>query len=49
MAVILLSVDWRLGLASIVGVILAFIIQSIAYGQEGAKKMMAQYQHSWKI
>ena len=46
MAVILLSVDWRLGLASIVGVILAFIIQSIAYGQEGAKKMMAQYQHS---
>ena len=29
MAVILLSVDWRLGLASIVGVIIAFIIQSI--------------------
>lgn len=46
MAVILLSVDWRLGLASIVGVIIAFIIQSIAYGQEGAKKMMDQYQHS---
>lgn len=46
MAVILLSVDWRLGLASIVGVIIAFIIQSIAYGREGAKKMMAQYQYS---
>lgn len=46
MAVILLSVDWRLGLASIVGVIIAFIIQSIAYGREGAKKMMDQYQHS---
>lgn len=38
MAVILLSVDWRLGLASIVGVIIAFIIQSIAYGREGARK-----------
>lgn len=35
MAVILLSVDWRLGLASIVGVIIAFIIQSIAYGRGG--------------
>lgn len=46
MAVILLSVDWRLGLASIVGVVIAFIIQSIAYGREGAKKMMDQYQHS---
>ena len=46
MAVILLSVDWRLGLASIVGVIIAFIIQSIAYGREGAQKMMDEYQHS---
>ena len=46
MAVILLSVDWRLGLVSIVGVVIAFIIQSIAYGREGAKKMMDQYQHS---
>ena len=46
MAVILLSVDWRLGLASIVGVIIAFIIQSIAYGREGARKMMDEYQHS---
>ena len=46
MAVILLSVDWRLGLASIVGVIIAFIIQSIAYGREGARKKMDEYQHS---
>lgn len=46
MIVILLSIDWRLGLAAIAGIIVAFILQSAAYGREGAKKMMDQYQRS---
>lgn len=46
MIVILLVVDWRLGLAALVGVIVAFIIQISLYGNEGSKKMMDKYQTS---
>ncbi len=44
MAVILLAVDWRFGLASAAGVVFAFILQAAAYGKEGAKEKMKQYQ-----
>jgi ATP-binding cassette subfamily B protein len=44
MLTLLLVVDWRLGLAAVVGIILALIIQIKAYGNEGAKKMMNKYQ-----
>lgn len=43
---ILLYVDWRMGLAALLGVVLAFGIQMKMYGNEGAKKMMDQYQAS---
>lgn len=46
MIVILLSVDWRLGLAAMAGVLLAFAVQFSLYGNEGAKKMMQYYQTS---
>jgi len=44
MIVILLAVDWRFGLAAMVGVVIAFGIQLMLYGNEGAKKMMDTYQ-----
>ncbi|MEW9122636.1 MAG: ABC transporter ATP-binding protein [Thermotaleaceae bacterium] len=44
MFIILLVFDWRFGLAAIVGIIAAFIIQIKPYGNEGAKKMMDKYQ-----
>ncbi|WFR56510.1 ABC transporter ATP-binding protein [Anaerocolumna sp. AGMB13025] len=44
MTVILLSVDWRFGLAALVGIITAFIVEFKAYGNDGAKSMMNQYQ-----
>ncbi len=43
---ILLYVDWRMGLAALLGVVIAFTIQVTMYGNEGAKKMMDQYQAS---
>ena len=46
MAAILMSVDWRLGIAAIVGVAVAIYIEMRAYGNDGAKKMMDQYQDS---
>ena len=46
MFVILLAVDWRFGLAAIVGVLIAFAVQIKAYGNEGAKVMMDKYQTS---
>lgn len=46
MIVILLGVNWRLGLAALIGIILAFVVQGVAYGKEGARKMMDQYQKS---
>ncbi|SHI23096.1 ATP-binding cassette, subfamily B [Sporobacter termitidis DSM 10068] len=46
MLVILFAVDWRFGLAATVGIIIAFVIQMKAYGNDGAKKMMDKYQTS---
>ncbi len=46
MIVILLAVDWRLGLAALAGVIVAFFIQMSVYGNEGSKAMMKKYQAS---
>lgn len=43
MVVLLMIVDWRLGLAAMVGIAAALFIQFRAYGNEGAKKMMDQY------
>ncbi len=44
MVAILLAVDWRLGLAALAGIIVAFYIQIRLYGNEGSKKMMDMYQ-----
>jgi ATP-binding cassette subfamily B protein len=44
MVAVLLWVDWRLGLAAIAGIALAFFIQIRAYGNDGARSMMAKYQ-----
>ena len=44
MIVILLAMDWRYGIAALVGVVVAFIIQMRAYGNEGAKENMRKYQ-----
>jgi ATP-binding cassette subfamily B protein IrtA len=46
MVAILLAVDWRLGLACLVGIVLAFVLQGAMYGNEGAKAMMDKYQKS---
>lgn len=43
---ILIYVDWRLGLAALVGVILAFVMQMALYGNETSKSMMNKYQAS---
>lgn len=44
MLAILLVFDWRFGLAATVGIILAFVIEFKAYGNEGSKRMMDKYQ-----
>jgi len=44
MAVILLTVDWRFGLAAMLGVVIAFVVQFAMYGNKGSKVMMEQYQ-----
>lgn len=44
MVVIMLVVDWRFGLAVLVGVVIAFMIQFSFYGNGGAQKKMAAYQ-----
>ena len=46
MVVLLLAVDLRFGLAALAGVLLAFVIQMLMYGKDGAKEMMAKYQSS---
>lgn len=46
MVIILLSVDWRFGLAVMVAIIIAFFIQISVYGNESSKAMMAKYQSS---
>jgi ATP-binding cassette subfamily B protein len=46
MFAILLGIDWRFGLASIVGILIAFAIQKKAYGNESARSWMEKYQNS---
>lgn len=46
MIIILLGVDWRFGLAALVGIVIAFMMEFKAYGNEGAKAMMRNYQMS---
>lgn len=46
MFAILFAIDWRFGLAAVMGIVIAFVIQTRAYGNEGAKKMMESYQNS---
>ena len=46
MLAILMVVDWRLGLAALVGIAVAIVIQLRAYGNDGAKKMMDEYQNA---
>ncbi len=43
MIIILVTVDWRLGLAAMAGVAVAFIMQFHMYGNDGSKKMMQKY------
>ena len=44
MVIILFTVDWRFGLASLVGIILAFIAEFIGYGSGEMKENMGKYQ-----
>lgn len=44
MIIILLAIDWRFGLAALVGIVVAFIVEFKAYGNDGAKTMMNKYQ-----
>ncbi|WP_195267970.1 ABC transporter ATP-binding protein [Eubacterium sp. 1001713B170207_170306_E7] len=46
MIVILFSVDWRFGLVSLIGVIIAFVVEMIGYGGAAAKEMMDKYQQA---
>lgn len=46
MMIILITVDWRLGLCAIAGVLVAFFLYMGAYGKDSAKIMMARYQAS---
>ncbi len=44
MLVVLLSFDWRFGLAAFAGILVAFVLEFKAYGNEGSKVMMNKYQ-----
>ncbi|MDR2044933.1 MAG: ABC transporter ATP-binding protein/permease [Clostridium sp.] len=44
--VILFLFDWRLGLASLVPILIAYFLQMSAYGQEKMRMFMKQYQDS---
>ena len=44
MVILLFAVDWRFGLASLVGIILAFIVQFMGYGCGAMKENMEKYQ-----
>lgn len=48
MVIILLAVDWRFGLASLVGIILAFVAEFIGFGSGEMKENMGKYQKPWK-
>ena len=44
MVILLLAVDWRFGLASLVGILLAFAVEFIGFGSGDMKENMAKYQ-----
>lgn len=46
MVILLFVVDWRFALATMLGIVIAFLIQVSIYGNEGSKKMMNLYQKS---
>ena len=43
MVIILLAVDWRFGLASLVGIVLAFVAEFIGFGSGEMKENMGKY------
>ncbi|MDO4281324.1 MAG: ABC transporter ATP-binding protein, partial [Peptococcaceae bacterium] len=46
MIIILLGVDWRFGLAAMVGIILAFVAEFIGFGSGEMKENMGRYQRA---
>lgn len=44
MVILLFAIDWRFGIASLVGIILAFIVQFMGYGSGAMKENMGKYQ-----
>lgn len=46
MVILLFVVDWRFALATMLGIVIAIVIQVSIYGNEGSKKMMNLYQTS---
>ncbi|MDF2804222.1 MAG: Xenobiotic-transporting ATPase [Anaerocolumna sp.] len=46
MIIILISVDFRFGLAALFGIIVAFVLEFRGYANDGAKLMMNKYQDS---
>ena len=48
MVVILFTVDWRFGIASLAGIILAFIAEFIGYGSGAMKENMGSIRLHWK-
>ncbi len=44
MVILLLTVDWRFGLVSMVGIILAFVAEFIGFGSKDMKENMRNYQ-----
>lgn len=46
MVIILISVDWRFGLACLAGIVLAFVAEFIGYGSGEMKETMQQYQEA---
>lgn len=44
MVILLFAIDWRFGLASLVGIILAYIVQFMGYGSGAMKENMEKYQ-----
>lgn len=44
MIIILLTIDWRFGLASFIGIVLAFIVEFIGFGSGAMKENMKKYQ-----
>jgi ATP-binding cassette subfamily B protein len=46
MLVILFAVDWRFGLASLLGIVIAFAIEMKAYGGGAVQEMAQKYQHT---